>query len=256
MNAESLSLTAAQLDHFLREGYLLLPGLAAPARCDAMLAVSREHLQRAVPPVEYEAELGYPGVPASLDAPGGQTIRRLRGAWQRDPVLRDWAQDPALLAPLRQLLGTDIRLVLAHHNCMMTKHPGYGTATGWHRDIRYWSFQRNELVTAWLALGSEREANGALKVIPGSHRLAVQPHQLDELDFLRPELEENRALFAQGRVVELEAGDVLLFHSGLFHAAGRNDGDTVKHSLVFAYRAADNLPLPGSRSAAGGDVTP
>lgn len=256
MHPESLPLTSAQLGRFARDGYLLLSGLASPETRAALLAVSRDHLRRALAPVEYEAELGYPGAPASLDAPGGRTVRRLRNAWQRDPVFQAWARDPALLSRVRQLLGADVRLVLAHHNCVMTKHPGYGTATGWHRDIRYWSFQRNELVSVWLALGSEREENGALKVIPGSHRIAVQPRQLDDLDFLRPELEENQVLFAQGRVVEMEAGDVLFFHSGLFHAAGRNDGDAVKHSAVFAYRAADNLPLPGSRSAAGGDVDP
>lgn len=254
MNAESHLLTDEQIARFQDEGWLLLRGAVPPAAREALLAVSRDHLQRALPPVEYEAELGYPGAPASLDAPGGRTVRRLRGAWQRDPVFRAQASDPALLARLRQLLGADLRLVLAHHNCVMTKHPGYGTATGWHRDIRYWSFQRNELVSVWLALGNERQDNGALKVIPGSHRISVRSHQLDELDFLRPEVEENQALFAQGRVVEMQAGDVLFFHSGLFHAAGRNDSGAVKHSLVFAYRAADNAPLPGSRSEQGGDV--
>jgi len=45
----------------------------------------------------------------------------------------------------------------------------------------------------------------------------------------------NQALFAQGMSLQLEQGDVVLFHSGLFHAAGRNDSDTVKASVVFAY---------------------
>jgi phytanoyl-CoA hydroxylase len=145
-------------------------------------------------------------------------------------------------------------LTLAHHNCVMTKHPRYGTATGWHRDIRYWRFARNELVTVWLALGDERSENGALKVIPGSHRLDIKPEQLDPLDFLRPDSAENAALFAQGITPALHAGDVMLFHSGLFHAAGPNLEDEVKMSVAFAYRGSSNLPLPGSRSADGGDV--
>jgi phytanoyl-CoA hydroxylase len=136
----------------------------------------------------------------------------------------------------------------------MTKHPNFGTATGWHRDIRYWSFMRNELISVWLALGSEVESNGALRVIPGSHRLDIRREQLDDLDFLRPDVEENQAIFARGITVELQPGDVLFFHSGLFHAAGRNNGESVKTSVVFAYRGRSNLPLPGSRSAAAGDV--
>ena len=181
-------------------------------------------------------------------------MRRLRSAYQRDEVFRAWAKDERITRWLRQLLEEPVCLTLAHHNCVMTKHPNFGTATGWHRDIRYWSFARNELIAAWLALGPEHEENGALHVIPGSHRLQVRRHQLDDLDFLRPEVPENQVLFAQGRVLELEQGDVVFFHSGLFHAAGRNATTQVKHSLVFAYRGQSNLPAEGSRSAAAGDV--
>jgi phytanoyl-CoA hydroxylase len=109
-------------------------------------------------------------------------------------------------------------------------------------------------VTVWLALGDERADNGALRVIPGSHRLDIKPEQLDALDFLRPDAAENTTLFAQGITPELHAGDAMLFHSGLFHAAGPNLEDEVKMSVAFAYRGRSNLPLPDSRSAAGGDV--
>lgn len=249
-------LSPLQTEQFRQDGYLVFRKLVSPAACAAMLAVTQDHLRREVAPVEYEAELGYPGAPASLDAPGGRTIRRLRDAYRRDPVFRKWATDAHLAAWLPQLLGERVRLVLAHHNCIMTKHPAFGTATGWHRDIRYWRFARPDLVSVWLALGSETEANGALKVIPGSHRLHIRREQLDDLDFLRPDVADNQPLFAQGRTVELEQGDVLFFHSGLFHAAGPNSSAAVKHSLVFAYRGESNPPEAGTRSAAGDVALP
>ncbi|RJF99822.1 phytanoyl-CoA dioxygenase family protein [Noviherbaspirillum saxi] len=249
-----MSLSAAQIEQFRHDGYLVFRQLVSPAACAAMLAVTQEHLRQAIAPLEYEAEVGYDGAPASLDAPGGRTVRRLRAAYQRDPAFRAWAEDAQLGRWLRELIGERVFLTLAHHNCVMTKHPNYGTATGWHRDIRYWSFARNDLISVWLALGSEKEANGALKVIPGSHRLDIQRSQLDDLDFLRPDVAENQAIMARGVTVELDPGDVLFFHSGLFHAAGRNNGDSVKTSVVFAYRGESNLPLAGSRSAAAGDV--
>ena len=131
----------------------------------------------------------------------------------------------------------------------MTKHPGYSSATLWHQDVRYWSFDRPDLVSLWLALGTETADNGALMVIPGSHRLDLDRGRLDRDLFLRPDLAENRALIEQAITLELTAGDVLLFSSRLFHAAGRNDTDAVKLSLVFTYHAADNHPIPGTRSA-------
>lgn len=244
-------LTPGQIEQFRNDGFLVFRKLAPAPACDAMLEVVRAHLQREVAPVEYEAEVGYAGAPDSLDAPGGRTVRRLRNAYQRDACFREWAEDERIVQWLRQLLEEPVCLTLAHHNCVMTKHPNFGTATGWHRDIRYWSFARNDLVAVWLALGAESEENGALHVIPGSHRLQIDRRQLDDLDFLRPDVPENQALFAQGQVLELQKGDVVFFHSGLFHAAGRNATGQVKHSVVFAYRGQSNPPVEGSRSAAG-----
>lgn len=250
----AMPLSAIQIEQFNRDGYLIFRKLAAPADCDAMLAVARAQLREAVAPVEYEAQVGYAGAPRSLDAPGGRTVRRLRDAYQRQACFSRWASDARLVAWLVQLLGERVCLTLAHHNSVMTKHPDFGTATGWHRDIRYWSFARSELISVWLALGSETRENGALQVIPGSHRLDIRREQLDELDFLRPEVAANLALFAQGQTLELEQGDVVFFHSRLFHAAGRNASAVVKTSVVFAYRGISNLPLAGSRSAAAGDI--
>lgn len=248
------ALSPEHIERFRQDGYLVFRGLASDRTCAALLATAQEHLRHAIAPLEYEAEVGYPGAPASLDAVGGKTIRRLRQAYHRDPVFRAWAEDRRIVGWLGQLFGERVCLTLAHHNCVMTKHPNFGTATGWHRDIRYWSFTRPDLIAVWLALGNETAANGALHIIPGSHRLPIGREQLDDLDFLRADVEANRGIVAQGQVLELERGDVVFFHSGLFHAAGRNTGDTVKTSVVFAYRAQSNPPIAGSRSAAAGEV--
>ena len=181
-------------------------------------------------------------------------MRRLRAAWQRDEAYRLWASDERLVGMLEQLFDEPVCVTLAHHNCIMTKHPTYGTATGWHRDIRYWSFPRNDLISVWLALGPEDSNNGGLQFIPGSHRVTLQPGQMDELDFLRPDVAANEVLFAQGISVPIEQGDVVLFHSGLFHAAGKNNSDQLKSSVVFAYHGQSNAPLPGTRSAASEDI--
>ena len=251
---DNTPLSAAQTGAFENDGFLVLPRMVAAPDCVRIAAVTGAHLAQATAPVEFEAEVGYAGAPSSLDSVGGRTVRRLRDAFQRHPAYRAWASDPRLLALLAQLLGEPVCLTLAHHNCVMTKHPDFGTATGWHRDIRYWSFARNALISVWLALDTETENNGGLRVIPGSHRRAIEAAQLDALDFLRPDLAQNQALFALGKSVDLQQGDVLLFHSGLFHAAGRNNSSAVKQSLVFAYHGQSNQPLPGSRSAASASI--
>lgn len=242
------------LDAFARNGYAVVRGLCPPDAREHMLAIARRHLAAAVPPVEYEADVQYPGSPPSRDAPGGRTVRRLLQAYVRDPAYAQWATSPQLRARLEVLLGPEIELSQAHHNCVMTKDPRYSSLTSWHRDIRYWAFERTDLVSIWLALGRETTENGCLLVLPGSHEIEFAPERLDAAQFLRTDAEANRALLASEVAVELEPGDVLFFHARLFHAAGRNRTADTKYSVVFTYHAAGNRALAGSRSAALPDI--
>ncbi|ABF10499.1 phytanoyl-CoA hydroxylase [Cupriavidus metallidurans] len=235
-------------------GYIVLRKFASEATCAALEAVTRQQLAAAVPPVEFEADLGYPGAPATRESAGGHTVRRLRQAYGRDEVFRRWASDPAVVATVEALLGEPARLTLAHHNCVMTKHPHYGSQTGWHRDTRYWSFVKNDLITVWLALGDEDERNGVLRVIPGSHRAKLDPAQLDPAEFLIEAHPASQQLLKGTMPLALHRGDVLMFDSRLFHAAGRNDSEAVKLSVAFAYFGASNRPVAGTRSAEFGSV--
>lgn len=242
------------LKDFRRDGYAVVRGLAPAGPRSRMLEVARAHLASAVAPLEYEADVRYPGAPASREEPGGRTVRRLLQAYARDACYAQWAVSPEISQYLRPLLGAAIELSQAHHNCVMTKHPRYSSLTNWHQDIRYWSFERPELVSVWLALGPERRENGCLLVLPGSHTIELAPDRLDDAQFLRTDAAENAALLAGAREVELDPGDVLFFHCRLFHAAGRNRTADAKYSVVFTYHTADNRPLPGSRSASLPDV--
>lgn len=246
-HARGASLDARTFD---RDGFLVVRGLCPAATCAELREVVRAQLDPLLGPVEYEADVGYPGSPENRQAVGGDTPRRLLHAYSRHPALRRWATGTLVADRLRELFGRDdVLLSQSHHNCVMTKHPGFSSATLWHQDIRYWSFDRPELVSVWLALGREAARNGALKVIPGTHKLQLDRGRLDGALFLRPELEENRALLEHAKAVELDEGDVLFFHCRLFHAAGMNLTDEIKMSLVFTYHASDNHPIPGTRSA-------
>ncbi|MFW6093504.1 MAG: phytanoyl-CoA dioxygenase family protein [Pseudomonadota bacterium] len=241
---------AAAAQRFAEDGFVVVRGLVPEALCDSVAAEVEASLHPVLAPAEFEADVGYPGAPDSRDAAGGDTPRRLLNAYSRFTGLRAPVTGAAVAEYLRAILnGRGVRLSQCHHNCVMTKYPGYSSVTLWHQDVRYWSFERPELVSLWLALGEETAENGALELIPGTHRQVFGAERLDEAQFLRPELPENQALIREARTVELAKGDALLFHCRAFHAAGRNVTDRVKLSCVFTYHAEDNRPLPGTRSA-------
>ncbi|MEM7216907.1 MAG: phytanoyl-CoA dioxygenase family protein [Pseudomonadota bacterium] len=248
------AVNTAQLAQELEtRGFCVARGYLGAAELALLSEQAEAELARRVEPIEYEADVGYPGAPVSRSAPGGGTPRRLLRACDRTADFRAFATSARLgelLLATAPWLGPRPQLAQGHHNCVMTKHPGFSSATHWHRDVRYWAFERPRLVSAWLALTPEGAANGALSIIPGSHAAEIAESRFDPALFLRPEDAQNRALIESAVALELAPGDLLLFDAQVLHAAGRNDSERTKLSAVFTYHAIDNRPLPGSRSAA------
>ncbi len=238
-----------QLAAFGRDGYIIERELISPEFCDRIRAVVQQHLEWECGSIEYEAELNYPGAPKSLESEGGRTPRRLKQAMSRDVIFAEYVMSSEISERMRQLLGPEIAVPLAHHNCVMTKQPGYSSDTGWHQDIRYWSFEKPDLVSVWLALGPETIENGCLRVIPGTHTQEFERDRLDEELFLRPGLDVNTSLIERQQPAELQCGDVLFFHAKTFHSASRNHTDIPKFSVVFTFRGGGNRPIAGTRSA-------
>jgi phytanoyl-CoA hydroxylase len=244
------AISEVDLARFQRDGFIVVRNLLDAPRRAAM----RQHVEGLLEPLqgpaEFETDVGYQGAPTSRSSDGGHTPRRLLHAYSRAPMFGDWATAPAVREHLKSMLSSErVMLSQSHHNCVMTKMPGYSSETNWHQDIRYWSFDDPELVSVWLALADERASNGGLLVIPGSHQLTLDRGRLDRDLFLRQELPENQALIDSAVPVEMKAGDVLFFHCRVFHAAGMNRAGETKMSLVYTYHGADNEPIPGTRSA-------
>lgn len=249
-NETTREFESINVEQFQRDGYLIVRGLANPSFCESMIGEINEHLSPLHGPAEFEVDVSYPGSPDNRLSEGGDTPRRLLHAYGRSQIFRDWAVSPLLGNFLRLLMGTDqVMMSQCHHNCIMTKHPGYSSKTSWHQDIRYWQFDRPELISVWMALGEETEANGGLFFIPGSHKPNLDRGRLDKDLFLRTDLQENQALIDQAICPTLQSGDVVFFHCRTFHAAGMNTTDRVKLSPVFTYHSADNLPIPGTGSS-------
>ncbi|NND82501.1 MAG: phytanoyl-CoA dioxygenase family protein [Gammaproteobacteria bacterium] len=250
-----MSLNPAQLQQFKIDGYLVLSDLLADQQIQQLRALTETHLKQRREPLELESEVNYPGAPVSREAEGGATIRRLRSAYQRDPLYRDLAQHPLVAEAIRQILTCEqLLLNPSHHNCIMTKQPAYSSATLWHRDTRYWHFDNKYLINAWFALGNELPDNGAMQILPGSHRWEIQEDALDEAQFLKPDHPFNQDRMATARTVALQAGDVVLFSAHCFHAAGKNMTDRSKYSVVFTYHGATTKPLPGTPSASQPEI--
>ncbi len=244
-----MNVTQQQINTFVKDGYLVIRNLLDASEVQHLQSITQKHLLDRVKPFELEADVHYPGAPSSVDAEGGETIRRLHNAYDRHAVYKEVAENPAIIQSVKTLLKSqDVYLNPNHHNCIMTKSPEYSSKTNWHRDTRYWNFDNKYLINAWLALGEEKEENGGMLILPGSHRWDVQNQHLDEAQFLKENEAANKTRLSLAEHVDLQAGDCLLFSAHCFHAAGSNQTQSNKYSLVFTYHGESTKPLSNSRS--------
>jgi phytanoyl-CoA hydroxylase len=244
----------SQIAELEERGYVVVPAFVPDRELVELNQAARSQLAARAQPLELEADLHYPGAPSSRDATGGETVRRLLDAYARDSAFRARATAASVRRWMEAYFGERAMMSRAHHNCLMTKHPRYGSMTGWHRDIRYWSFAEENLVSIWVALGAESAENGALWLVPGSHAMALDAERFDEARFFRVDRTDNAEIIRGALSPPLAPGDALFFHCNTLHSAGQNSSDKVKFSLVYTYHARSNAPTPGTRSASRPEV--
>lgn len=236
-----MQLTSKQVQSFQRDGFLLIKGFADTSLCDAIRIKALEHLEQEIEPIESEEE--YQRIGAS-----NQTIRRLRQVYDREDVFASWMTNKEIRPILRQLLGEQPVLLLAHHNSIMTKLPQKSSITSWHQDIRYWHYENDNLLSVWLSLGDEFLQNGLLEFIPGSHKMTFSADQFDERSSFRDDLEKNKEIISKRVHYNLQKGDIVLFHAKTLHYAHQNETDKTKISFVYSLRGTSNKPIKGTRS--------
>lgn len=236
-----MKLTPEQIEEFKTNGFLLIRNFADTKLCDKIYAKALEHLEQQIEPIESEEE--YLQKESSK-----KTVRRLRQVYDRDPLFAAWMTNPEIRPVLRQLLGEEPRLLLAHHNSIMTKLPQISSVTSWHQDIRYWRYENDNLISVWLSLGDEYLQNGLLEFIPGSHKMNFTAEQFDEQFSFRDDLAENKKIIAKRIHHELHKGDIVLFHAKTLHYANQNSAEKPKVSFVYSVRGLSNKPIKNSVS--------
>jgi len=116
----------------------------------------------------------------------------------------------------------------------------------WHQDHFYVKGDERT-VTAWIPLQDTPFERGCLGVMPASQLEGLLPHDLVIGKRHVPRLALDREI----RLVEMAAGDLLLFHSHLVHSSNLNVSDTIRYSVQARF-----APLGGAVDPGMGQATP
>src|SRR6266704_39819 len=99
-----------QIEQLRDRGYVVVPRFAPPEELTKLNEAARTQLTARAEPLEFEADLQYPGAPPSRTAAGGETVRRLLDAYARDPVFARWGTAPALRDWMKAYFGESVRM--------------------------------------------------------------------------------------------------------------------------------------------------
>tara|TARA_B100001115_G_C15847396_1_gene427721 strand:- start:3217 stop:3957 length:741 start_codon:yes stop_codon:yes gene_type:complete len=140
MDNLSVPLTAAQVESFHNEGYLVIQDLLTP--------------EEVVTFVDYEAQSERPELPDLQQH-------------KNDTQWGHLAHHPRIADIVRQLCGPTPRIVQTMY---MDKAPSGGTGVALHQDSHYIRNEPNTLMACWIALSDTDGENGGLCVVPSSNR--------------------------------------------------------------------------------------
>lgn len=106
-----------------------------------------------------------------------------------------------------------------------------------------------EFFTVWIPLHDCPIESGSLRILAGSHRNGVQAHKRDDLHV--PEIPLEHAIGEDWVGGDVNAGDVLLFHSLTVHAASPNLSEQMRISLDCRFQDARRAVNPSNLVFAG-----
>ena len=227
--------SAEQLKSWEENGYLVVHNVVPRDVAIEMRGVIKNTIMSPEPHTSADAD---PMDPMNDDTPEARQarFRKLGKFCQESPLIWDnFHVSEQMLAIGRYFLGDDI---LVKFNSCFLKPPRSGSATPWHQDNGLWRDGQTEPFNFWMALDPATRANGCLQFIPGSHKTEIIPHVLYE-DSIHGELPRERVqamIDAHGlEHIELDSGDIVCWHSNLWHYSPPNTSDMGRIAIAGVY---------------------
>jgi hypothetical protein len=227
-------LTDEQVASYQREGYVAVPRLLDRAQVDALRRVTDSFLERSRSVAKSDGVF-------DLDPRHTATapvLRRIKNPADNDPLYRWVAFDSPIPDIVTELLGPSIRF---HHSKLNMKGSVLGAAVEVHQDAAFYPHSNDDVLAVGLLLDDATAANGAMAVLPGSHRGPIHTHYDTQGRFVGCMRDDEVARLDRSRAVllELPAGSIHIHHYRLVHWSAPNTSTAERRLLINSYTAAD-----------------
>ena len=234
------ALTAEQVKQYHQDGYLILKGFFNPREAAKL----------------YETAIADATVDKNAININDSTGKRSKlSLWYKpgNDIYGLLTRSESLVSAVDKILDGDAA-VCHFHSKLMQKEPRVGGAWEWHQDYGYWYKNEflfpDQMVSVMVAITEANKANGCLQVIKGSQKMGRVEHGFSGEQVGASQRYVDLSLKSMELVyVELEAGDVLFFHSNLLHRSEANLSDKPRWSMISCYNRASNIGYNDSASS-------
>lgn len=164
----------------------------------------------------------------------GETSKEIREWHETSRFLYDITTNGIILDYVEDLLGPNFFLWGSN---FFIKEPRSLSTVGWHQDAYYWPLDPHESITVWLAFDDSTTENGAMTVIPGSHKAGLLKHvRVNDTGSVLM-LECERGQFREDIAVPatLQAGQVSMHDDKLVHGSPGNPSSLRRAGLTIRY---------------------
>lgn len=141
----------------------------------------------------------------------------------------------ALLNAVGDILGDDI---LIYGTLVFYKPPHDSSYASWHQDSVYSGLHLTPSTSAWIALTASHQANGCMRVIPGSHKLGSLNHvNVCDPNLLNRRGERVNMTVDESRAVDvlLQPGEMSLHQSTIVHGSNPNQSDEPRIGFIVRF---------------------
>lgn len=221
-------LSDSQLEHYRKEGFLIVRGVMEPEDLDLLHDECRR-LWISVAIDESNRRIQW-----RMRLDGSKIADRIDPVLDISPPIRAVAKQRCLREPVEQLLRySDTRVFKGKLISKWPQTAGYAM----HQDYAYWcnytEAEADFFVTALVALDRFDADSGTVEFFPSLHQQRIPPPSDNPND-----VDENQIDLSTGILAVLEPGDVVFFHSLTPHRSGPNLSQDNRESIFFTYVTA------------------
>ncbi|ARN18745.1 phytanoyl-CoA dioxygenase family protein [Piscinibacter gummiphilus] len=229
--------TEQMYQQYQEEGYVLIPG--------ALSADDVRELQATTDRITAQAR-GLTEENAMFDFEAGHTpdaplVQRLKKPHRIDPLYFALAKHPAIFGLVQRICGENVRL---SHSKINMKAARAGSPLEWHQDWAFAPHTNMSTCVASVMMDDVSLENGAMQVLPGSHKGPLLEHHDPEFGFVGAvDVVQQKVDLSKAASLVGPAGTVSIHHPMTMHGSGSNRSGKQRRILFLEYAASDAFPL-------------